>query len=69
MRKSSTVHIVGLGAFGSFIAQEFRSEGYSVKGYDNGEEAAVSRGVNVRTIRGDYSDPEEMNVAYKCRRY
>lgn len=60
-------HFVGLGVFGSFIAQEFRRQGYAVKGYDNGDDAAASRGVNVRTIRGDYSDPEELRIAYKCR--
>ena len=61
------VYFVGLGIFGTFIAQDFQRQGHPVKGYDNGDNAAASRGVNVRTIRGDYSDPEEFRIAYDCR--
>ncbi|KAI9651432.1 MAG: hypothetical protein M1829_002923 [Trizodia sp. TS-e1964] len=62
------VYIVGLGIFGSFIAQKLIKEGYAVKGFDNDNVNAASRGVNVRTIRGDYTDPEEMRIAYECLR-
>ena len=67
MSNLPVIHFVGLGVFGTFIAQEFRRQGYPVNGYDNGDAAAASRGVNVRTIRGDYSDPEELRIAYDCR--
>ena len=67
MTKQPVIHVIGLGAFGTHIAKLFQSDGYVVQGYDNGDEAAASRGVNVRTIRGDYSDLTEMRIAYRCR--
>lgn len=69
MSKLPVIYFIRLGVFGLFIAQEFHKQDYPVKGYDNGDKAVASRGVNVRTIRGDYSDPKEMKIAYSCRSY
>jgi glycine/D-amino acid oxidase-like deaminating enzyme len=61
------IRVVGVGAFGSFVGDEFHRNGYEVIGYDDANPHAASRGVSVRTIRGDYADPEELAVARKCR--
>lgn len=56
------IRVVGVGAFGSFVGDEFHRNGH-----EDANPHAASRGVSVRAIRGDSADPDELTIARKCR--